>query len=216
MYLPLLFKEGLRCLIVGGGEVASRKVELLLEIPCDITIVAPQISELVDEKVRKGSVRWLEREYVSGDCDGFQLIVAATPVREVNRLIFEEAGKLGIPVNVVDDPMLSTVIFPAVWRDQSLSVAVSTGGAAPFLAAEIRTLLGGSAQGMGRWTKLAGQFRDIVRKEIPDMEERKRLYRKFLDAGPPDESETPPGSTRLSDWLTWLEDLRRKSTNRSR
>jgi uroporphyrin-III C-methyltransferase/precorrin-2 dehydrogenase/sirohydrochlorin ferrochelatase len=210
MYLPLLFKEGLRCLIVGGGEVASRKIELLLDIPCDITIVAPQISDLVAKEVHKGSVRWLEREYASGDCPGFQLIVAATPVREVNRLIFEEAGKLGIPVNVVDDPMLSTVIFPAVWRDQSLSVAVSTGGAAPFLAAEIRNLLAGSAQGMGRWTELAGKFREIVRKEIADMEERKRLYRKFLDAGQPDESKTPPTSTRLEDWLMWLEDLRKK------
>ncbi len=210
MYLPLLFKEGLRCLIVGGGEVASRKIEILLDIPCDITIVAPQISDLAAEEVRKGSVRWLEREYVSGDCEGFQLIVAATPVREVNRLVFEEAGKLGIPVNVVDDPMLSTVIFPAVWRDQSLSVAVSTGGAAPFLAAEIRTLLARSAQGMGRWTELAGQFREIVRREIADMEERKRLYRKFLDTGQPDESETPPGSTRLSDWLLWLDNLRKK------
>ena len=210
MYLPLLFKEGLRCLIVGGGEVASRKIDILLDIPCDITIVAPQISDLAAEEVRKGSVRWLEREYSPGDCEGFQLIVAATPIREVNRLVFEEAGKLGIPVNVVDDPMLSTVIFPAVWRDQSLSIAVSTGGAAPFLAAEIRTLLAGYANGMGRWTELAGRFREIVRKEIVDIGERKTLYKKFLDAGQPDEFETPPNSTRLSDWLMWLENLRKK------
>ena len=216
MYLPLLFKEGLRCLVIGGGEVASHKIKILLDIPCDITVVAPQLSGVAAEVVRNGSVRWLEREYVSGDCRGFQLIVAATPDRAVNRLVFEEAAKLGIPVNVVDDPMLSTVIFPAVWRDQSLSLAVSTGGAAPFLAAEIRTLLARSARGMGRWTELAGQFREIVRKEIADMKERKRLYRKFLDAGQPDESDTPPDSTRLSDWLLWLEDLRRKSTNRSR
>lgn len=211
MYLPLLFKEGLRCLVIGGGEVASRKIEILLDIPCNITVVAPNISDLAAEEVRKGSVRWIEREYMAGDCQGYQLIVAATPSREVNRMVSEEAGDLGIPVNVVDDPVLSTVIFPAVWRDQSLLVAVSTGGAAPFLAAEIRTLLGRHAEGMGRWTETGGRFREIVRKEVMDIEERKKLYRKFLDAGQPDESEIPPESTRLEDWLLWLDGLGKKS-----
>jgi siroheme synthase-like protein len=211
MYLPLLFKEGLRCLIIGGGKVASRKIEILLDIPCDITIVAPEISDLAAEEVRKGSVRWMERKYVPGDCRGFQLIVAATPIREVNRMVYEEAGELGIPVNVVDDPALSTVIFPAVWRDQSLLVAVSTGGAAPFLAAEIRTRLAGCAQGMGRWTELGGRFREIVRNEVEDIEERKKLYKKFLDAGQPTEFETPPNGTRLKDWLSWLDGLHKKN-----
>ena len=68
MYLPLLFKEGLRCLIIGGGEVASRKIEILLDIPCDITVVAPHLSGVAAEVVRNRSVRWLEREYASGDC----------------------------------------------------------------------------------------------------------------------------------------------------
>lgn len=213
MYLPLLFKEGLRCLIIGGGEVASRKIEILLDIPCNVAIVAPEISGLASEEVRKGTIRWMEREYVPGDCRGFQLIVAATPDREVNRLVSEEAGDLGIPVNVVDDPALSTVIFPAVWREQPLLVAVSTGGAAPFLAAEIRTLLGKYAQGMGRWTDIGGRFREIVRKEVADIGERKTLYKKFLDAGQPDESETPPNSDRLDDWLLWLDNLCKKRAN---
>ncbi len=210
MYLPLLFKEGLRCLIIGGGEVASRKIENLLDVPCDIMVIAPQISDLAASEIRKGSIRWIEREYIQGDCRGFQLIVAATPIREVNRLVSEEAGDLGIPVNVVDDPKLSTVIFPAVWRDQSLQVAVSTEGAAPFLAAEIRTLLARYAQGMGDWVEQGRRFREIVRKEVGDIEERKRLYKKFLDAGQPDESEIPPNSTRLDDWLLWLDNLTKK------
>jgi len=211
MYFPLLFKEGFRCLIIGGGEVASRKIEILLDIPCDITIIAPLISDLAAEEVRKGSIRWMEREYIPGDCEGFQLIVAATPIREVNRLVSEEAGKLGIPVNVVDNPKLSTVIFPAVWREQSLLVAVSTGGIAPFLAAEIRTLLARYARGMGRWVEWGGQFRKTVRTEVGDIEDRKKLYKKFLDAGQPDELQTPPKRTCLDDWLLWLDGLRKKS-----
>ncbi len=210
MYIPLLFKEGLSCLIVGGGEVASRKIEILLDVPCNITIVAPKISDLAAEEVRKGSVRWMEREYVQGDCRGYHLVVAATPNREVNRSVSEEARDQGIPVNVVDDPGLSTVIFPAVWRDQSLLIAVSTGGVAPFLAAEIRTLLARCARGMGRWTELGGRFRKIVQNEVADIKERRKLYRKFLDAGQPNESETPPNGDRLDDWLLWLDGLRKR------
>jgi uroporphyrin-III C-methyltransferase/precorrin-2 dehydrogenase/sirohydrochlorin ferrochelatase len=210
MYLPLLFKEGLRCLVIGGGEVAARKIEILLDIPCDVTIVAPEISEPAAEEVRKRSVRWLQREYAPGDCRGFQLVVAATPVREVNRRVSEEAGERGIPVNVVDDPELSTVIFPAVWREKSLLVAVSTGGEAPFLAARIRTLLSRRAEGMGRWAELGGRFRRIVRNDVENIEERKKLYKKFLDAGQPEESKIPPNSTRLDDWLLWLDGPRKK------
>jgi siroheme synthase-like protein len=205
MYLPLLFKEGLSCLIVGGGQVASRKIETLLEMPCNITIVAPKISDPVAEEVRKGSVRWLEREYLRGDCKGFRLAIAATPVREVNRRVSEEAGELGIPINVVDDPALSTVIFPAVWREKSLVVAVSTEGTAPFMAAEIRTRLARYAQGMGRWAELGGRFRKIVCKEVGDVRERRSLYRRFLDAGQPQELDNSPNSTRLKDWLLWLD-----------
>jgi siroheme synthase-like protein len=207
MYLPLLFKTGLSCLFVGGGQVASRKIETLLEMPCAITIVAPHLSELAAEEVRKGSVHWLEREYARGDCKGFQLVVAATPIREVNRRVSEEAREQGIPINVVDDLLLSTVIFPAVWRDKSLLVAVSTEGIAPFMAAEIRTLLASCAHGMGQWVEIAGRFREIVRNDIKDANERKRLYRRFLDAGQPKEIDTPPMSAGLNDWLSWLDNI---------
>jgi len=210
MYLPLLFKEGFACLMVGGGQVATRKIKALLDTPCDITIVAPRISDPAAEEVRKGSIRWLEREYIQGDCNGFQLVVAATPIREVNRRVSEEARELGIPVNVVDDATLSTVIFPAVWRDKSLLVAVSTEGVAPFMAAEIRTLIAAHTQGMGRWIEIGGHFREIVRREIKDAGERESLFRRFLDAGQPQEPDNPPNSTRLSDWLQWLDGIRNR------
>ena len=205
MFLPLYFKSGLSCLIVGGGQVASHKIGILLEAACSITIIAPKISGYAAEEVQKQSVRWLDREYTEGDCKGYQLVIAATPLREVNRRISEEAVQYGIPVNVVDDPELSTVIFPAIWRDRSLSVAVSTGGNAPFMAAEIRSLLGRHARGMGQWVESAGKFRETVKKAVTGTEDRNRLYRKFLEAGCPDMEDTPPDSTNLDDWLSWLD-----------
>ncbi len=184
--------------------MASHKIGILLEAACRITIIAPKISGLAAEEVQKQSVHWLQREYAEGDCEGYQLVVAATPFREVNRRIFVEAGKRGVPVNVVDDPELSTVIFPAIWRDRSLSIAVSTGGVAPFMAAEIRSILGRFAQGMGQWVEIGGKFRKIVKKSVAGLKNRNLLYRKFLDAGFPDTNETPPDSLNPDDWLSWL------------
>lgn len=206
MFLPLFFKSGISCLVVGGGRVASHKIEILLEADCKITIIAPEISDHASEEVRKQSVRWLEREYAEGDCEGYQLVIAATPFREVNRRISGEAGQRGIPVNVVDDPELSTVIFPAIWRDKPLTIAVSTGGVAPFMAAEIRSLLGGYAGGMGQWVETGGKYREIVKKAVAGMEDRNSLYRKFLDAGRPDIHDTPPDSSDLNEWLIWLDE----------
>jgi uroporphyrin-III C-methyltransferase / precorrin-2 dehydrogenase / sirohydrochlorin ferrochelatase len=210
MYLPLLFKDGFCCLIVGGGHVAARKMEVLQELPCEITVVAPLIAESIEQKVRAGSLRWVEREYVSGDCNGFQLVIAATPVREINRNISDEARGLGIPVNVVDDPALSTVIFPAVWRDKSLVVAVSTEGVAPFMASKIRTRLAASLQSMGNWIEIAGKFRVAVRKEIQDAEEREKYYGLFPEAGPPGDIGSPSSDAQLSDWLFWLDRINKR------
>jgi uroporphyrin-III C-methyltransferase / precorrin-2 dehydrogenase / sirohydrochlorin ferrochelatase len=205
MYLPLLFKDGFSCLIIGGGQVAARKIEVLPELSCEITVVSPLIAESIEQKVRAGSIRWIGREYVSGDCSGFQLVIAATAVREINQNISDEAKALGIPVNVVDDPALSTVIFPAVWRDKSLVVAVSTEGVAPFMASKIRTRLAASMQTMGNWVEIAGRYRAAVRKEIQDADERGKYYHIFPDSGPPGDSDSPSSAEPLSSWLSWLD-----------
>jgi uroporphyrin-III C-methyltransferase/precorrin-2 dehydrogenase/sirohydrochlorin ferrochelatase len=118
--------------------------------------------------------------------------------------VSDEAKGLGIPVNVVDDPELSTFIFPAVWRDRSLIIAVSTEGVAPFLAAEIRSRVAAHSDPMSRWVEIAGDFRKIVRKEIANPEEREDMYRRFVLAGPPAENNHPPTSRCLSDWLSWI------------
>ncbi len=90
-------------------------------------------------------------------------------------------------------------------------LAVSTEGVAPFMAAEIRDRLAESAGAMGRWVELAGAFRDIVRHEITDFQERKKLYDRFLDAGQPGPGDNPPDSRRLHDWLAWLDRIQEKN-----
>ncbi len=206
MILPLYFKaDGMPCLIVGGGRVAARKVELLLEAACTVTVVAPEVDESVRVAAARGILLWQARGYMSGDCKGFRLVVAATPLVEVNRAVSMEAQNLGIPVNVVDDPELCTVIFSAVWRDGPLTVAVSSGGAAPFMAVAVRNRIAKAAEGMGSWVVAAGKFRAAVRAEVTERTERDRLYRLFenrVERGLPPRWEE--GWT-LQEWIDRLE-----------
>jgi len=205
MFLPLFFKtDNLNCLIIGGGEIAAHKIAALEELSCSLTVIAPRINDSVRERVGQKRVRWLEREYRPDDCRSYQLVIAATQDREINRTVSEEAQALGIPVNVVDDPELCTVIFPALWRDEPLTVAVSTGGRAPFMAAAIRSHLAKSSERLGEWVEVAAEFRTAVRSEVTDPAEKTRLYQKFLEAGPLSRSADIPDTGRLEDWLKWL------------
>lgn len=206
MFLPLYFKtKQMPCLVVGGGKVAARKIEMLLATDCSLTVVAPTIDDPILKAVDSGSLSWRARPYAPGDCEGFQLVVAATPHEEVNRAVSIEARRLGIPVNVVDAQELCTVIFAAVWRDGPLTISVSSGGAAPFMAAAIRDRISRVAGGMGAWVEAAGGFRAAVRTEVRNPAERNRLYRWFtarIQNLPP---ENMPESRKLADWLKWLD-----------
>jgi siroheme synthase-like protein len=207
-----MFKgDGMRCLIVGGGEVALRKLELLRETGCTLTVIAPSINDGIRSAVDSKGARWVPREFRGGDCIGYQLVIAATGRREINRMIFEESSSLCIPVNVVDDPELCTVIFPAVWRKGPLEISVSTEGAAPFMAAAVRDRLAARGSALTRWVEAASNFRAAVRMEVSDWNDKQLLYRRFTESihegDPPD----PPEGNKLSDWLTWLEKLRERN-----
>ena len=209
MYLPLFIKtEQLRCLVVGGGAVAARKVELLLASSCSLTVVAPEAGARIRTAAGCGLLTWHAREFRDGDCAGFQLVIAATPHEVVNRIVSVEARKLGIPVNVVDSPQLCTAIFGATWREGPLVVSISSSSRAPFMASAVRDRIGEAAGGMGRWIEAAGQFRAAVRAEVREPTARVRLYRLFAKcsrAGPP---AALPQNRTLADWLEWLERCR--------
>ena len=196
------------CLIVGGGEVAWRKMEFLTAAGCAVTVIAPHIHESIRSAVEQGRVAWSGREYCSGDCSGYQLVVAATGNRAVNRAVFEESKSLCIPVNVVDDPELCTVTFPAIWRDGLLTVSVGTEGAAPFMAVAVRDRLAARAASLPVWVEVAAKFRAAVRSEVSGWDEKRLLYQKFVDAIQSGDPPDPPETNKLSDWIAWIEKLR--------
>jgi len=210
MYLPLAFKgAGMRCLIIGGGDVACRKLEFLSASGCEVTIIAPRVNHEIQSAIATTRVRWIAREYAPGDCRGYPLVIAATERREINQTIFEEAVSLCIPINVVDDPDLCTVIFPAVWRQGPLTIAVNTEGVAPFMAAAIRNRLSVQCSSLPIWVETAAKFRIAVRSEIHDWREKNLLYQQFAEAIQSENPPDPPDSTRLGDWIAWLGKIRK-------
>jgi siroheme synthase-like protein len=136
--LPLAFKfDAVPVLVVGAGAVGVRKAIQLLEAGAEVTILAEAFTAPLPE----GIAHVLCRRYRRGDLRGFWLVVSATGRPEVNDAIVEEAREEGIWLNVVDDPGRSSFYFMALHRQGEVTVAVTTEGAAPALAQEIRSLV---------------------------------------------------------------------------
>ena len=138
-YYPIFVKgDCLKCLVIGGGKVAERKIEVLIEFGAQVTVVSPQITAPLEGLARQNRLRWVAERYEERFLQGIQLVIGATNDRAVNKRIFLDAKKRGILVNMVDDPEHCTFIVPSVMTRGALCVAVGTGGAAPKLAAKIR------------------------------------------------------------------------------
>lgn len=141
-YLPpyplYICLSGQPVVVVGAGEVALRKIQALLEHGASVRVVAPQATPAVRDLDRDGAVRWERRPYREGDLAGALLAVVATSDPQVNRAAFQEASARAMLVNVVDVPQLCNAIVPSVMRRGRLQVAVSTDGASPEVAKEVR------------------------------------------------------------------------------
>jgi precorrin-2 dehydrogenase/sirohydrochlorin ferrochelatase len=126
------------CVVVGGGQIALRKIQELLEAGARVSVVAEEPSPELKRLHGEGLVGLSERRYRTGDIEGSFLVFAATDDPVVNEEVYHEAERLGILVNVVDNPGLCNFYSGAVVRRGPLRIAVSTGGCSPSLAAEIR------------------------------------------------------------------------------
>jgi uroporphyrin-III C-methyltransferase/precorrin-2 dehydrogenase/sirohydrochlorin ferrochelatase len=141
-YLPVFLQLKDRpAVVVGGGHVAGRKVELLLKSGANVTVIAPQLHEDLRKLAERGELRHIPGPFEPVHLDAAALVVAATSDRDVNAAVSHAARERRIPVNVVDDPELSSFIFPAIIDRSPIIVAVSSGGHAPVLARRVREQL---------------------------------------------------------------------------
>jgi siroheme synthase-like protein len=138
-YYPIFLDlKGRPVLVVGGGNVAEGKVKGLLAADAKVTVVAPDISEMLRGLVASGQVRHTRREYESSDLEGHALCFVATDDGAINARVAADSRERGVWVNAADDPANCDFILPAVVRDGRVVVAASTGGASPAMARRLR------------------------------------------------------------------------------
>lgn len=174
--------RGRKVLVVGGGPVAWRKAALLVQAGARVHVGAPRLCRQLQELAERGALRHLPGEYCAGWLDGPCLVVAATGEREVNAQVARDAGERGLWVNVVDDPGLSSFHVPAIVDRAPLTVAISSGGAAPMLARRLREKLEGLLDpSLSTLAELAQRYRPGIRARYPDAARRRRFYEWMFD-----------------------------------
>ncbi|HSM26942.1 MAG TPA: siroheme synthase CysG [Thioalkalivibrio sp.] len=182
-YYPMFMKLTDRpCLVVGGGNVAMRKVTLLRKAGARVTVIAPELcAELVALR-DAGAIEYIERRFEDADVENRVLVVASTDDEDVNRHISEVATARFVPVNVVDRPELCTFITPSMIDRAPLQVAISTGGASPVLARLIRSRIESFLPASyGRLAGMLEGFRDRAKAALPNPELRRRFWERLLE-----------------------------------
>ena len=181
-FLPIFLNVRSRpCLVVGGGDVATRKVELLLKAQADITVVSPDLCATLAELGRAGKLKHVAESFHEKHIAGQRIVIAATDDEAVNRMVAEAAQQSNIPVNVVDRPELCTFIMPAIIDRSPVVVAVSSGGASPVLARLLRARLESLVPASyGRLATLVRAFRDKVKVRFTRGADRRVFWERAL------------------------------------
>ena len=182
-YLPIFYRiAGKHCLVVGGGAIAARKVELLLKAGGIVRLVAIDTGPRIDELARQGAIEIVKREFRDADIDGMTCVIAATDDGVLNRQVSRLAQAAEIPVNVVDNPELCSFITPAMVDRSPLQIAVSSGGASPVMTRMLRSRLESMVPGaFGDLARLAESLREEVKRSLTDVDARRRFWEDVLD-----------------------------------
>lgn len=183
-YPAFLDIQNRRCLVVGGGGVATRKVVTLLGCGALVTVVSPQISDALKELVAESQIQHLPRTYTSEDSDDVFLVIGATNDEQQNRRIHRDAEHKGCLCNIADQPHLCNFILPSVISRGDLTIAISTAGKSPAFAKHLRRRLE-SQFGPEYATLLAlmGAIRSRLLKEAHAPEAHKHLFEHLIEHG---------------------------------
>ena len=179
-YLPAFHNvRGKLCLVVGGGEIATRKAGVLLEAGATVRVVAPEIEP---ELARQPGVEPIVARFEPQHLEGAVMVIAATNDREVNRQVSELAQSHKLSVNVVDDPELCSFIMPAILDRSPLMVAFSSGGGSPVLTRMMRGKLETVIpQNYSRLAAFAVRFRELVKEVVSNPPKRRIFWENALD-----------------------------------
>ena len=197
MFYPLFLDLHERSvLIVGGGTVAERKTNALIEAGARVTLVAPEVTPPLRTLEESGAVRLLERRFMESDLDGALLVISATDDVAVQQQVAAAARARGILINTVDQPALCDFIVPAVVRRGDVVLAISTSGKSPALAAALRAKLESIiTEDTARAARVLGEIRNEVHARFQDPELRKKAFERVMNSG-------------ILDWIAECDDAK--------
>lgn len=186
MFVDMTERE---CLIVGGGNVAYRKVMVMLDFGAKVTVVAEDICDelrkhTIDDTANKENrITFIKRRFELKDCDGMEMVIAATDDNALNHEIAEYCKAKGIMVNAVDQKADCSFIFPSYIKEKNLVAAFSSGGNSPVLTQYLK----GKEQEiltpfLGELNEYMGHIREKVIAEYDTEAERKRVFKEILCA----------------------------------
>lgn len=177
-YLPVFIDIKQKpCLVVGGGSIAYRKINLLLKAYGQVTCIAKSSCKNVAKLVNDKKIIYIERGFESFDVNGQVLIISATNNVTLNKKVSELASQNNIPVNVIDSPDLCTFIMPSIVDRSPILIAISSAGKAPVLARIIRAKLESTLpHAYGKLAELAGNFRDQVKAKFSKIEDKRYFW----------------------------------------
>src|SRR5450631_2324144 len=166
-----------RVLVVGGTEQAARKAELLLSAGAKVTLIAGTVVGEIAQLIADGLVSWAGRGFDDGDLAGMSLVIVASDDEALQARVSHAAQQRCLPVNVVDRPKLSSFIMPAIVDRAPITIAISTGGAAPALARRLRAEIERALPAaIGRMARFAEIFREQVRRTLDQPRARRRFW----------------------------------------
>ncbi len=183
-YYPIFLKlEGMTALVVGGGAVASRKVETLLACGARVSVVGRDLAPGLRERVHNGEIRFLGREMEDPFLEGVSLVIAATDDPGLNHRVSLAARARGLLVNAVDQPEDCTFIVPAIVRRGDLLIAISTSGKSPALSKKLRKRLEATfGNEYAEFLTLTGKVREAVLGLGLPQEENSRIFHAIVDS----------------------------------
>jgi precorrin-2 dehydrogenase/sirohydrochlorin ferrochelatase len=184
IFYPILINlRKFPCLVVGGGEVALRKVQTLLNYNAKITILSPKICKALKEVIKANNIKIILKPYSKDYIKNYKIIFSATNIRKINEQVHEDCKKENKLLNVVDVPDLCDFILPAVVKRGDLTISVSSQGRAPFFAKEIKNKIDHIFPSYyEEIIDLAGNLRSVImnNKKYNSLKIKEKAFKKFF------------------------------------
>lgn len=178
VYIDLTNKK---CLVIGGGKVAERKIDHLLDYGCSIRVVSPQVERNIELWADQELIELYRREFQAHDIADNFMVFVATDNYQINEKVSKICRDRGIMVNAVDDPPNCDFYVPSILKRNSLVLAISTGGKSPAFARRLRGELEEIiTPEYGEFVDILGEQRDVIKEHIKDIEIRKKIFEELV------------------------------------